>query len=137
MDWITNQIAIGNYLDAQDKELLQKEGIASILSLDGSLSGRVPSELGVRRIAVVNLKDGPSNDPTTFLKAVDTVTRFATEAAPVLVQCHAGRSRSAVVVAGYFIKMRGLQPDEALRLVAEKRELQVTPGLDSVLWHLA
>jgi predicted protein tyrosine phosphatase len=137
MDWITDRIAIGNYLDAQDKENLQKEGIASIVSLDGSLAGRSPAELGVRKIAVVRLQDGPGNDPATFLKAVNSVARFVGETAPVLVQCHAGRSRSAVVVAGFFIKTRGIQPDEALRLVAEKRELQVTPGMDSVLWHLA
>ena len=35
MDWITDQIAIGNYLDAQDLELLRREGIAPILCLDG------------------------------------------------------------------------------------------------------
>jgi protein tyrosine phosphatase (PTP) superfamily phosphohydrolase (DUF442 family) len=137
MDWITDQIAIGNYLDAQDLELLRREGIASILCLDGCLAGRVPSELGVQKIAVVTLQDGPGNDRDTFFRAVETLTRFASTSAPVLVQCHAGRSRSAVIVAGHLVKTRGIQPDEALRLVAAKRELQITPGLDSMLWHLA
>jgi hypothetical protein len=137
MNWITDQIAIGNYLDAQDVELLRREGIASILSLDGSLAGRVPSDLGVRKIAVVKLQDGPGNDRDTFFRAVDTLCRLVGASPPVLVQCHAGRSRSAVVVAGHFIKTRGIQPDEALRLVAAKRELQVMPGLDSMLWHLS
>jgi len=36
-----------------------------------------------------------------------------------------------------LVKTRGIQSDEALRLVAAKRELQITPGLDSMLWHLA
>jgi hypothetical protein len=36
----------------------------------------------------------------------------------------------------YFIKTRGIQPVEALRLVSAKRELQVMPGLDSMLWML-
>jgi len=136
MDWITDQIAIGNYLDAQDVELLRREGIASILSLDGSLAGRAPSELGVQKIAVVKLLDGPGNDRDTFFRAVNSLSRFVTTSSPVLVQCHAGRSRSPVIVAGHFIKTRGIQPDEALRLVAAKRELQVMPGLDSMLWHL-
>jgi hypothetical protein len=137
MDWITDQIAIGNYVDAQDLELLRRERIASILCLDGCLQGRVPSDLGVQKIAIVSLQDGPGNDRDTFFRAVDTLTRFARTSAPVLVQCHAGRSRSAVIVAGHLVKTRGIQPDEALRLVAAKRELQVTPGLDSMLWYLS
>ena len=137
MDWITDQIAIGNYLDAQDVELLRREGIASIVSLDGSLAGRAPADLGVQKIAVVQLTDGPGNDRDVFFRAVDTLSRFVVASPPVLVQCHAGRSRSAVIVAGHFIRTRGVQPDEALRLVAAKRELQVMPGLDSMLWHLS
>lgn len=137
MDWITDQIAIGNYLDAQDVELLRREGIVSILSLDGSLAGRAPRDLGVQKIAVVKLQDGPGNDRDTFFRAVDALSQFVSRSPPVLVQCHAGRSRSAVIVAGHFIKTRGIQPDEALRLVAAKRELQVMPGLDSMLWHLS
>jgi hypothetical protein len=136
MDWITDQIAIGNYLDAQDVELLRREGIAAILSLDGCLDGKVAAELGVQKIAVFRLQDGPGNDLDLFRKAVDTVTRFATTSPPLLVQCHAGRSRSAVVVAGHLIRTRGLQPEEALRFVASKRQLAVTPGMDSILWHL-
>jgi len=137
MDWITDQIAIGNYLDAQDTELLRRERIVSILSLDGSLAGRTPSDLGVQKIAVVKLQDAPGNDQGTFVRAVEAVTRFVVSSPPVLVQCHAGRSRSAVVVAGHFIKTRGIGPDEALRLIASKRELQITPGLESLLWTLA
>ena len=136
MDWITDQIAIGNYLDVQDVELLRRERFASILSLDGSLAGRSAEEFGVKKIGVVKLVDGPGNPPATFLKAVDLLTRFVSTSPPVLVQCHAGRSRSPMVVAGHFIRTRGVQPDEALRLVAAKRELQLTPGLDAMLWHV-
>jgi len=136
MNWIIDTIAIGNYLDAQDKDLLQREGIVSVLSLDGCLAGRSPDEVGVRKVTVIKLQDGPGNDPALFLRAVDSVHRFVTQTPPVLVQCHAGRSRSVIVVAGYFIKTRGITPDEAVKLVASKREAQITPGLDSLLWHL-
>lgn len=82
MDWITDHIAIGNYLDAQDAAQLQRAGIASILSLDGSLAGRDPAELGVRQIAVVKLIDGPGNDRITFFRAVDTLARLLVAAPP-------------------------------------------------------
>lgn len=48
----------------------------SILSLDGSLAGRAPGDLGVKRIAVVQLQDGPGNDRETFFRAVDAVSRL-------------------------------------------------------------
>ncbi len=76
MDWITNEIAIGNYLEALDVEL---------------------------------------------------------QAPPVLVQCHAGRSRSAVVMAGYLVAVRGINPEAALHFVAEKRQIAVTAGLERLL----
>jgi hypothetical protein len=34
MDWITDRVAVGNYLEAQDADLLRKESIASVLCLD-------------------------------------------------------------------------------------------------------
>lgn len=136
MNWITDHIAIGNYLNANDAGLLQQQGIASILCLDGCLKGRPPESLGVRAIRVMPLHDGAGNAPDRFLQIVQALARLVATHPPVLVQCHAGRSRSVVVVAGYLMTLRGLQPDEALRWVAAKREAEVTAGLEALLWHL-
>ena len=38
MDWITDEIAVGNYLEALDIELLQRDRFALALSLDGTLT---------------------------------------------------------------------------------------------------
>ena len=50
MDWITETIAIGNYLEAQDVALLRKHGIRSILSLDRTLQNAAPTSLGLNAI---------------------------------------------------------------------------------------
>ncbi len=42
VDWITEHVAIGNYLEAQDTELLRRHGFRSVLSLDGSLVAERP-----------------------------------------------------------------------------------------------
>ena len=47
MDWITDEIAIGNLRDAQDSELLKRECIWSMLSLISRLVGRSAASLGV------------------------------------------------------------------------------------------
>src|SRR4051812_18598564 len=109
MNWITEQVAIGNYLEAQDPDLLPREGIASVLGLDRTLQGRAASDLRLRAIEVVPLEDAPGNDPRLFRQAVAALAGLCRDSGPVLVQCHAGRSRSAVVVAGYL--MQSLGPD--------------------------
>lgn len=39
----------------------------------------------------------------------------------VLVQCHAGVSRSATIICAYLIKHKALTPTQALQLLKEKR----------------
>jgi len=136
MDWITKNVAIGNYLDALDIDLIRREQISSALSLDGTLHGKCPTDHGLKRIEVVGLDDGPGNDPRLFRLAVSHLGDLVAEAPPVLVQCHAGRSRSAVVVAGYLVQSLGYTPAEALKLVAEKREIAITAGLELLLDQL-
>src|SRR6516162_3527999 len=98
MDWITADIAVGNYLEAQNASLLGERGIHSVLGLDGTLQNRKSAELGLADIEVVPLEDGPGNDPRLFRLATAALERLAREHPPVLVHCHAGRSRSVVVV---------------------------------------
>lgn len=133
MDFITDVIAIGNYVEAQDAELLRAHAFRSVLSLDGSLSSRRAAELGLAEIVAFKLIDGPGNDPRHYENAVDALVRLATSKPPVLVHCHAGRSRSVVVVAGFLMASQGLEADAALAQVASKREINVSEGLHSLL----
>lgn len=126
-------IAIGNYLDAQDADLLQREGIRSVICLDRTLQGKNPADLGLKIIEAIPLDDGPGNDLRLFERAVDALATLRCNAGPVLVQCHAGRSRSAVVVAGHFMKTLGIDADDALARIAVKREIAVTAGLERLL----
>lgn len=136
MDWITETIAIGNFLDAQDVAILSREGIRSILGLDGKLRGTTASDLGVARIEVFEFNDGPGNDPQRYQQAVDTLRELVEENSPVLVHCHAGRSRSPIVVAGYFVLTEGMNPEDAINRVAGKREINISEGLDKLLYWL-
>ena len=136
VDWITEEIAIGNFIDAQDADLILREKIASALSLDASLHRKKPSELGLKRIEVVNLEDGPGNHPRSFIQAVAYLDELVCDFPPVLVQCHAGRSRSVVVVAGHLMRSKSLSAEEAIAFVASKRDVAVAPGLELLLDHL-
>lgn len=137
MDWITDDVAIGNYLDAHDRDLLMREKVNAVLGLTDALRGILPAELNLKAIEIVPLEDAAGNDPRMFRRALDTLDRLIHEAKPVLVHCHAGRSRSAVVVAGYLMRAFGIDACQALALVAAKRDVAVTAGLERLLDSIA
>lgn len=130
MDWITTEVAIGNYIEARDEQLQLQCRFNSVLCLDGKSATQGNPD---RERVVVKLEDGPGNDVRTFLHAVNELLRLSQSHAPVFVHCHAGRSRSVVVVAAYLMKTRGLDAQEAFAQVADKREVAVTPGLLQLL----
>jgi len=136
VDWITDNIAIGNYLDARNEELLSTQKIASILSLDGGLAGIEPKKLGVRRIEIRKLHDGAENHPEAFLSTLRVLHKLVLESPPVMVQCHAGRSRSIILVAGFLMMTHGLTSKQAIEQVASKREIGITPGIEKLLDYI-
>lgn len=133
MDQITERIWIGNYLDASNQELLRKEGIQSILCLDGCLSQVQAKDLGVEQIVVIPLIDGSGNRPEVFLRAVRALKNLIQKHSPVLVHCHAGQSRSAAVVTKYFMREEGLSLGDAIRQITRKRRVAIVAGLQEAL----
>lgn len=133
MDWITETVAIGNYLEAQDSNFLSEHGFHSVLSLDGALRNSKAEDLGIGSLISIPLIDGPGNDRRELAKAIATLTNLENRHAPVLVHCHAGRSRSVVVVAGFLAKTGGIEWEQAIAFVATKREINVTPALEELL----
>ncbi len=133
MNWITENIAIGNYLDATDTPTQQAEGIVSLLCLDGKLKPSDAQRLGLTEIVSVPLIDGAGNSSDAFELAVRAVERLSTRRPKLLVQCHAGRSRSVIVVAAHLMRTQKLRPQEAIQRVAEHREIAITSGLERLL----
>ena len=133
MDWITDDIAIGNYLDATDVAARQSGGVRSLLCLDGKLSAGYAGRLGLEEVASFSLIDGDGNHSGVFEAAVRTVDRLAVSHPKLLVQCHAGRSRSVIVVAAHLMRRERLRPQEAIRRIASRRETAITPGIERLL----
>jgi protein-tyrosine phosphatase len=133
MDWITDEIAIGDWRDALNAELLRRECVWSILSLIGKLVGRSAESLGVQRVEVFPLQDGPGDDLSRFARAVGLLARLVKEGSPVFVHCRAGRSRSAAVVAAYLMQSRGISAAEAVALVNSRRAIRLNPEMAALL----
>ena len=96
------------------------------------MAGTSREQARVERVEVVELIDGAGNSPETFLRAVRLLGEMAARYAPVLVHCHAGRSRSAAVVCKHFMQ-QGNTLAEAMRRITSKRRVAIMAGLQEAL----
>jgi len=136
MTFITDTIAIGNFLDAQDHAALQEAGIRSILCLNGLLSGLQPDDLGVEAMTCFNFTDGSGNDPQLFERAVKIVGQYAQQNPKLLVHCHAGKSRSVMVVASHLVRQHQWDLRQALEFIQAKRPEIMYPEDLLAIWDV-
>lgn len=136
MTFITDVIAIGNFTDAGDQTAMQAAGIRSILCLNGFLSGLQPDDLGVEALSCFNFTDGSGNDPQVFERAVEIVGQYAQQNPKLLVQCHAGKSRSVMVVAGHLVRQHQWDLRQALQFIQAKRPEIMYPEDLLAIWDV-
>lgn len=136
MTFITDTIAIGNFIDAEDRAVRDASGIRSILCLNGLLTGCKPADCGVEALSCFNLHDGRGNDPYIFARAVKLVGQLALNHPKLLVHCHAGRSRSVMVVAAHLVRQNAWDLRQALDFIHAKRPEIVPPDELIPMWDV-
>jgi atypical dual specificity phosphatase len=124
MDWITEQIAIGDALDAVNFA----PQFDSILCL---LSGCCEERTDIDGYCVP-LHDGPGNSREHVLAAIDFIATQVENGLRVLVHCRAGRSRSVCIVAAYLMRHKGFSKKKAISAIAEKRQILLSDGIDEI-----
>jgi protein-tyrosine phosphatase len=126
MDWITEQIAIGNIEDALDLAALKQAGIRAVLGLT-DFPNLAHSGLRWHRHLLI---DGAGNPPGALDQAVETLATLVREQPPVLVHCQEGKSRSAAIVALYLARTHGLTLTEACAWIQARRpQMAIDPAL--------
>jgi protein-tyrosine phosphatase len=136
MDWITESVAIGNFIDAHDPILRSQHGFLGLISLDGSMTDEKALALGYDDWVCTSMLDGHGNDVESFRKLVHELIDMAEGSSPVLVHCHAGRSRSVTLVAAYLMKTRSWTAQAAYDFISSKRGTAVQDGLPLLLSKL-
>jgi atypical dual specificity phosphatase len=127
MDWITDQIAIGDALDAV-KHAPQFDSILCLLS--GCCAERADID-GY----CVPLLDGPGNSREYVLAAIDFIAAQVENGCKLLVHCQAGRSRSVCIVAAYLMRHKGLSKKQAIATIAQKRQICLSDGIEEIFKH--
>ncbi|MDD2899024.1 MAG: dual specificity protein phosphatase family protein [Desulfuromonadaceae bacterium] len=125
MDWITDQIAIGNVNDALAPDL----AVDFILCLKpGCCADRSDFDA-----VCIPLVDGAGNNQALIRQALSELNQAVADGLKVLVHCHAGRSRSVSVVARYLMESMGITAEEALALIQQKRDIYLSQGIEEIL----
>jgi protein-tyrosine phosphatase len=126
MDWITPQIAIGNFLDAQQVS----DEVDAILCLKEECCDERRTDIDVLAVPLI---DGKGNDWRQIEEAVNYIQDVVAVGERILVHCHAGRSRSVCIVAKYLMAAEGLTSGAALAKIGSIREIYLSPGIEEVL----
>lgn len=158
---ITDKISVSGLEAAICPELLAASGIRSILTLlsepertddlwvlEHLLQGRewVPSFLdvngglhpdlkavGIQEIVFCNLRDCGENSPKVYKQAVSELKRLTETAAPVLVHCSMGVSRTPAIVSAFLAIEQGIPFKAAVDQYAKKRRLGIDVDLARTL----
>ena len=136
--WITKNVAIGEYIDAINRELLEKEKIDCILCLRFDVSIKEEAIKNFLEIPLFHISVGCHQGLEPIKVELRTsaymLKLLAKKYKRILVHCTAGMDRSPFVVALYLAKWKcdtewtyGLPSDfkywftEAYKLIKEKR----------------
>lgn len=127
LTWIAPGIAIGAVTDVDRAVLAGVTAILSLVGLPPAMS--IPADVDQ---LCVPLTDGHGNSQRDVRRAVDYLLDFMRDREPVFVHCHAGRSRSVVILAIALMEHHGISRGAALSMISRHREIALTPGIESM-----
>ncbi len=126
MDWISDEIAIGNYLDAKG----HGPDFDAIVCLKPDCCDENRTE---EDILCLPLIDGSGNRSGDIITANRVIKYVANAGEKILVHCHAGRSRSAALVARYLMDTYELNRNAAISFIAAKGAILLSDGIKDIL----
>ncbi|KAJ6247129.1 mkpa protein [Anaeramoeba flamelloides] len=121
------QLFIGSMDAAENYENLKENKITHILNAAGSFVQ--PLFTNEFTYKVFDIHDSLSEDILKYIsKSNFYIDQVIEQGGSILVHCVAGISRSAAIVIAYLMHKKGLNYDDAYKLVKEKREI-ISPNL--------
>ena len=126
MDWVTDNLAIGDLDDAMDLAELWRQGITAILCLNG-FPTLLPKDGFAWHQVLIN--DGPGNRLEDLQEALDALGKLSLDH-KVLVHCMSGTSRAPFVVSCFLAQKKGLHLTDVIKEVSKHRlGTHVNPAL--------
>ena len=126
MNWITENVAIGSIMDVE-RAAQECNAILSLVRLPAGVVLPVETEH-----LLIEMTDGGGNGERNVRIAVDFINDCVRDGYKVFLHCHAGRSRSVVILAIHLMESYGLTRGGALAKIQSKREIKLTQGIEGM-----
>jgi protein-tyrosine phosphatase len=138
-DEILPGLWLGNRAVSQSEEFMRQNNISVIVNATKDIPSKFLGRRFYMRIPVddpgaLSPAHMPHNDDIKYMKAVmplvvDFILRARSQGKNVLVHCHAGAQRSAIIVAAYLLhRGHARSVPEAIRHVIQKRSIAFFSG---------
>ena len=118
MDEIVDNIWLGNYIAAKDKDLLKKQGIKKVLTVMDDYGPIYENNEFIHKKFLVD-----DINSQNIIQYFGECLNFIKGEEKVLVHCMAGASRSATIVIAFLMWAKKMKFDEALKLTMSKRSI--------------
>jgi protein-tyrosine phosphatase len=115
---------LGNHLSSEDKKFFKKNKIKAVLNTTKTLPNKfVSDKIEYMKIPVNDqLKQLDFDLMTEYLPfAVSFIRKHVIQKNNILIHCLAGKSRSAICMAGYLVKYHNMNPEQSIKFILKKR----------------
>ena len=121
-DEILPGVFLGSINSSYDLDVLKSKGITHIVSV---ILGYVPAYPDDFKYLIINALDNENNNISDVFESCNNFINYALfeENGKVLIHCMAGRSRSATILSAYIIDTYGMDVDNVLNLLRNKRKI--------------
>lgn len=124
---IVDNLWLGSLESSCNREALQERNIETIISAILGASAMFPFDFKYERAKLRDVEDEDIKEE--FEKLLPVIRKELVNNRGVLCHCHAGRSRSASIVAAYLIKYHHMTCEEAINYIRERRtQIDPNPG---------
>jgi len=126
---IFNNLYIGNYLSPNDKEFIKNNNIRLIINCTKTFNYDTDKNILNKRLNISDI-NSPENNfviASSIDHILELIDIFLKSNEGVLVHCHMGQQRSAMVVACYLMKYNKYSLDEAIYEIKLKRKFSFLP----------
>ena len=126
-----NNLYIGNYQSPTDKEFLKKANIKLIINCTKTYNYPVDENIQMIRLNITDF-NSPENNviiASNIDKILQFINIYLESNEGVLVHCHMGQQRSAMVVTCYLLKYLKLSLDKSITKIKKQRKLAFLPEI--------
>jgi len=128
---ITDNLYIGNYESPIDTLFLKQNNIKLIINCTKSYSYDVPKEIQMIRLCITDF-NSPENNiilANNIDKIIEIIHLYITCNEGVLVHCHMGQQRSAMIGACYLMKYNKMNLNDSINEIKRRRKFSFIPEI--------